>query len=68
MAPPKGQDKKISLNFLENTMKSQVSVEMLLIIAIFLGVITPIFYFSFTQSTDEIKISKTKYYLTKKST
>jgi Tfp pilus assembly protein PilE len=44
-------------------MKAQVAVEMLLVIAIFLGVITPIFYFSFTQSVDEIRTAKAKYAL-----
>lgn len=44
-------------------MKSQVSVEMLIIIAIFLGVVTPVFYFSFTQSADEIKLTQSRYVL-----
>jgi hypothetical protein len=46
-------------------MKAQVSVELLLVIVLFLGVITPLFYFSFSQSADEIKISRTTHALDK---
>ena len=41
-------------------MKAQISVEILLIIALFLGVITPVFYFSFTQTTDNMRLTKAK--------
>jgi uncharacterized protein (UPF0333 family) len=44
-------------------MKAQVSVELLLILVLFLGVITPLFYFTFSQSADEIKLSKAEHAL-----
>ena len=41
-------------------MRAQISVEMLLIIALFLGVLTPVFYISFSQTTDNLRLSKAK--------